>query len=121
MQVISVGLAAATAIVASISVTQLVRGQRESSAGRLRQLSTRARVLAAVACFLGLLAPVVSVTHAFTTVASVLPEDRAKVLAGGISAAMDDALWIELLVAPTVIIAFLLAKRSRAAAKTGSG
>jgi hypothetical protein len=108
-----IGAIAACAVSALVATSQWLSVRTETSALRIRQTSNRARIVAALGCLFAFLAPVASVVHAFLAIESFDIEHRATALADGISHAMNSALIAALFVAPTVVIALILAKKSR--------
>jgi len=106
--IVAVGIA-----VDIVAVWQWRQGSKETSFARIRSTSHRARLLAVVIPFLCFGLPVVSVLYTFDAVDSVVQEHRAKLLAEGISGAMNTALLGAILAIPPVAVAVLLAKRTR--------
>jgi ABC-type Fe3+ transport system permease subunit len=98
---------------ALVAIAQWLRVRTETSALRIRQVSDRARIVAALGCLFAFLALIASVVQAFIAIESLDVEHRATALANGISQAMNSASIGALFVAPTVIIALVLAKKSR--------
>jgi hypothetical protein len=113
VQFLTIGAIAACAVSALVAISQWLRVRTETSALRVRQVSDRARMVAALGCLFAFLAPVARVVQAFIAIEPRDIEHRATALADGISHAMNSALLGALFVAPTVIIALVLAKKSR--------
>jgi biopolymer transport protein ExbB/TolQ len=114
MSVISALVVVAGASIDMIAIWHFLRGRNETSPARIRSISSRAKMLAAAALLVGLVAPVAGVAFAFNSVESVAPEQRAVALAERISEAMNDAILGTSFAVPSLIIALLLMGRSRA-------
>jgi len=113
MSAISLFVVVAGVTIDLVAAWHLLRGWKETSEARIRAITNRTRMLAALAFFLGFSAPVAGVAIAFKTAESVDPEQRAASLAEGISEAMNGALLGMLFAVPCLIIALFLKRRSR--------
>lgn len=120
MSLVAVFVVSVCATLDVVAIWLLVRGVKETSAVRIRAISRRARILAALACLLCLIAPVASVALSFNAIESVAPDQRATALAEGISAAMNSAMLGAIVAVPTFIIAIVLTRRSRAMRDAGA-
>jgi len=114
MSLVSVFVVFAGAAIDLAAAGYFLRGRKETSPERIETLSRRARALAAVALLLGVVAPVVGVVLALKSIDSVDPQDRVVLFVVHISEVMNGAILGLVFAVPSLIVALLLMRRSRA-------
>jgi cytochrome bd-type quinol oxidase subunit 2 len=113
MSVVSAFVVVAGASIDLGAIWLLLRGRKATSVTEIRAITNRARILAAIACLLGLVVPVTGAAFALNTIESVAPDQRAVALTERISAAMDGGILPSIFAMPSLLIALFLMARSR--------